>query len=87
MRKSSNCFNDTYLLELYRLEWIRVVFEEDVKVMSRFNHGAVVSGRNLIIFGGMNGKEYLGSGLFVINLDPEMAAQLNKNEFAVLGFP
>ena len=85
MRKSSNCFNDTYLLELYRLEWIRVVFEEDVKVMSRFNHGAVVSGRNLIIFGGMNGKEYLGSGLFVINLDPEMAAQLNKNEFDVLG--
>ena len=32
----------------------------------------------------MNGNHFLGSGLFIINLDPEMAAQINQRE---LGFP
>ena len=81
---SSCAFNDTYVFELYRLEWLRVVFDESIKVMRRYSHGSIVSGRNLIIFGGMNGNHFLGSGLFIINLDPEMAAQINQRE---LGFP
>jgi hypothetical protein len=34
------------------------------------------------VFGGMNGERFLGSGLFVVNLDPEEAVIQNKKPLA-----
>ena len=78
LEDKSSAFNDMYVFELYRLEWLRVVFCDKVKALNRYNHGAVVSGKHLIVFGGMNGERFLGSGLFVVNLDPEEAVIQNK---------
>ena len=80
--KNESSLNDTYLLELYRLEWLRIDFGEDNNnVFRRFNHCSIISGKNLIIFGGMNENNYIGTQLFVVNLDPDIASEkLNKGK-------
>ena len=85
LENKSSAFNDTFVFELYRLEWVKVVFSDDIKALHRYNHGAAVVGKNLIIFGGMNGNHFLGSGLFVVNLDPENVSQNNPKDFGVFG--
>ena len=78
--------NDTYVLELYRMEWLKVDFG-DLKIKHRYGHSAVISGRNLIIFGGMNFENYLGSALFIINLDTEKAQEEKlKQKRGIFGF-
>ena len=78
--------NDTYVLELYKMEWLRVDFG-DLEIKHRFGHSAVISGRNLIIFGGMNWENYLGSALFIINLDTEKAQEEKlKQKRGIFGF-
>ena len=85
LENKSSAFNDTFVFELYRLEWVKVVFSDDIKALHRYNHGAAVVGKNLIIFGGMNGNHFLGSGLFVVNLDPENVSQNNPKDFGLFG--
>ena len=78
--------NDTYVLELYKMEWLKVDFG-DLEIKHRFGHSAVISGRNLIIFGGMNRENYLGSALFIINLDTEKAQEEKlKQKRGIFGF-
>ena len=69
---NENVLRDTYLLELYRFEWIKVnygFFDHTVK--PRFSHSGVVYQNKLIIFGGVNDKGYDGSNFFLIKLQPE----------------
>jgi hypothetical protein len=86
--KNESSLNDTYLLELYRLEWLRIDFgEENNNVFRRFNHCSIICGKNLIIFGGMNENNYIGSQLFVVNLDPDLASEkLKGKELSELNF-
>ena len=72
--KSSDNFalNDTYILELYNLNWLRVeyYFElENMRMPYRCSHESIIYGHLLIIFGGMNSDNFLGSELCVIELD------------------
>ena len=80
LEDKSSAFNDMYVFELYRLEWLRVAFCDKIKALHRYNHGAAVSGKHLIVFGGLNGERFLGSGLFVVNLDPEEALHAQSNK-------
>ena len=52
--------------------------------ISRFGHNSSIFANKLIIFGGMNNNNYIGSSLFIINLDlnfPQLlkAAQMSAN--------
>jgi hypothetical protein len=85
LETKSSAFNDMFICELYRLEWLRVVFNNNIKAVNRYNHGAAISGKHLIIFGGMNGNNFLGSGLFVVNLDPDNAVQNDGDGFELIG--
>ena len=65
-------FDDTFVLDLEFFEWFHVqLFSQfdQFKVLSRCGHQSVVYGNKLIIFGGMNNNNYIGSSLFIINLD------------------
>ena len=70
---SSSCaLDDTFILELVNLNWIKIKLysnNSDFKVISRFGHNSSIYGNKLIIFGGMNNNNYVGSTLFIINLD------------------
>ena len=71
--KSENILKDTYLFELLRFEWIRVIhgcFDSIVK--PRFSHSAVIYNKRLIIFGGVNEQGFSGSNFFLIKLIPEV---------------
>ena len=70
---SSDTFalDDTYILELSRLDWMRVVTTFDTRhlsALSRCAHSAIVYTNKLLVFGGMNSENYLGSALFIIDL-------------------
>ena len=71
--KNEQILKDTYLFELLRFEWIRVVhgcFDSIVK--PRFSHSAVIYNKRLIIFGGVNEQGFSGSNFFMIKLQPEV---------------
>ena len=42
---------------------------KDFKVISRYGHKSSIFSNKLIIFGGMNNNNYIGSSLFIVNLD------------------
>ena len=70
--KSEQILKDTYLFDLLRFEWIRVLhgcFDSIVK--PRFSHASVIYNKRLIIFGGVNEQGFSGSNFFMIKLLPE----------------
>ena len=69
---SSSALNDTYILDLLEFNWIKVHLYSNInnfKVISRFGHNSSLFSNKLIIFGGMNNNNYIGSSIFIINLD------------------
>ena len=78
---SSSCaLNDTFILDLISLNWINVsLFSNysNFKVISRFSHNSSIYGNKLIIFGGMNNNNYIGSSLFIINLEANNISNIN----------
>ena len=64
--------NDTYIFDLENFDWLKVELYShihDFKILSRCGHQSVVYSNKLIIFGGMNNNNYLGSALLIVNLD------------------
>lgn len=83
---SSFALNDLYFIDLYTYEWIHVeLYNEDpkFKVIRRCGHQSLISEEEnkVIIFGGMNSSNYVGSSLFIINLD--WSYTLPKDKFKV----
>ena len=65
-------FDDTFVLDLEFFEWFHVELYsqyDKYKVLSRCGHQSVIYGNKLIILGGMNNNNYIGSTLFIVNLD------------------
>ena len=63
--------NDTYILELFSLSWMRVDYcydRNNMRVSNRCSHETVIYHHKLIIFGGMNSDKYIGSHLCIIDL-------------------
>ena len=72
MMSETIAFDDTFVLDLEFFEWFHVELYskfEKFKVLSRCGHQSTVYGNKLIIFGGMNNNNYIGSSLFIVNLD------------------
>ena len=73
-KSDSYALNDTYIFSLTKLEWREVILHSDspdFKVLTRCGHAGVIYANKLVIFGGMNANNYLGSSLFVVNLNFE----------------
>lgn len=61
-------FMDTYLFDLFHFTWTKLnVFDYTPK--RRSEHSAVISQNKLIIFGGMSIETFIGSELYLIELD------------------
>ena len=72
MMSETIAFDDTFVLDLEFYEWFQVELYsqlETFKVLSRCGHQSTIFGNKLIIFGGMNNNNYIGSSLFIVNLD------------------
>ena len=68
----NSTLNDTFLLNLENLEWIEVKLYSNINnfsVANRCSHQSIIYVDKLIILGGMNNNNFLGSSLFIINLD------------------
>ena len=65
--------NDTFLLDLYTLNWFEVEYHNKKKIVpGRYYHQAIINGDDLYIFGGTDGKSYLGSEMLIIELNSNM---------------
>ena len=68
----SFALNDTYLFMLNTYERIKVELNSKLsgfKVLKKCAHQAVVYTNKLIVFGGMNSNNYIGSTLMIVNLE------------------
>ena len=64
--------NDTFLFDLENFDWLRVELYSglrDFKVLNRCGHQSMIYLDKLIIVGGMNNNNYLGSTLMIVNMD------------------
>jgi hypothetical protein len=61
---------DIFILELSKMEWIeiKIFSSHPINVYQRFGHSAIIESQKLIIFGGMNNLNFIGSAVFVIDL-------------------
>ena len=69
---SNGALNDTFLLNLENFEWLEVKLYSNISnfsVASRCGHQSIIYADKLIILGGMNNDNFLGSSLFIVNLD------------------
>ena len=67
-----SALNDTFLLNLENFEWLEVKLYSNISnfnVVNRCGHQSIIYSDKLIILGGMNNNNYLGSSLLIINLD------------------
>ena len=68
--KYENGFNDTYILNLLSLNWIEVeYFDKTCIAPPRYLHQSIIIDGDLYIFGGINGNNYVGSEMFILNLN------------------
>ena len=67
-----SALSDTFVFDLENFEWMQVTLYSQLnkfKVLSRCGHQSVIFSNKLIILGGMNNNNYVGSALFIVNLD------------------
>jgi N-acetylneuraminic acid mutarotase len=68
----SSALNDTYVFDLENFDWLKVELYNELKgfkVLNRCGHQSIVYSNKLIVVGGMNNNNYLGSSLMIVNLD------------------
>ncbi|KRX07512.1 hypothetical protein PPERSA_11061 [Pseudocohnilembus persalinus] len=66
--------NDTYILQLYNMNWIKIQdFGE--KPIPRFNGQMGFFDSKLFIFGGLNGEGYCNSNVQILELDKQIIAE------------
>ena len=72
LMSESSALNDTYIFDLENFDWLKVELYSEIrgfKVLNRCGHQSVIYSNKLIIVGGMNNNNYLGSSLLIVNLD------------------
>ena len=71
--KNINSLKDTFLFDLANYQWNRIVLTgiDESLILPRNGHQSAICGNQLLIFGGVNNGNYIGSSMFVINLIPK----------------
>lgn len=75
-QSDSFALDDTYIFDLDLFQWNKIDLISnslDFKVMPRCAHDSVIYSDKLIIFGGMNNHNYLGTSLFIISLNDDFS--------------
>ena len=84
IKSESFALNDTYILALNKMIWFEIKlysFKTDFKIINRCGHVSFIYDDKLIIFGGMNCNNYIGSSLFIINLNHKYFPFKNQNSY------
>jgi len=82
-KKKEIGLNDTFILDLFSYNWIEVeYFNKEYKVPPRFFHQAVIIKGDLLIFGGLNEKEYIGSEMLILDLNSNLKCLKEKKVMA-----
>ena len=69
-KECENGLNDTFILDLYQLSWTQVeYYNERYIARPRYFHQSIEFEGNLYIFGGIEGNNFIGSELEVIDLN------------------
>ena len=79
----NSALNDTFVFDLENFEWMQVNLYSQLskfKVLNRCAHQSIIFGNKLIILGGMNNNNYVGSSLFIVNLDFTYSNNANSFE-------
>jgi hypothetical protein len=77
--------NDTFILNLHSLNWMKVeYFYNNIEITPRFFHQSFVYDNYFLAFGGTNGINYLGSEMFVLDLNSNEACLREKEELEFL---
>ena len=74
--------NDLYFLDLFSFDWIKINLynnaDKGFDVIPRCGHCSFLFDDKLFIFGGMNSKNFVGSALFVVNLNLDYNPQIDN---------
>ena len=84
---SSSALDDTFVLDLTNLGWVKIELYSnipDFRVFSRYGHKSAIISNKLIILGGANNNNYIGSSLFIINLDFYYNTKIKSEEEILL---
>ena len=75
-------YNDTFVLDLRSLNWMKVdYFDKTKPVAKRFYHQSFVNENYFYVFGGMNESNYLGSEMFILDLDSYKTCLMEKQQY------
>lgn len=80
---STSALDDTYVLDLTNFGWMKIILYSnlpDFKVFSRYGHKSTIFLDKLIILGGVNNSNYIGSSLFIVNLDFYYDTRIKSSE-------
>ena len=79
----TSALNDTFIFDLENFEWMSVQLYSQIsnfQVFTRYGHSSIIFSNKLIILGGMNNSNYLGSSILVLNLDFYYTTKLKTAE-------
>jgi len=65
--ESQEYLNDLFMLDLETLNWIKIIIYDSEPVL-RADHTAIVLNSKLLIFGGTNANNFIGSDIYFVNL-------------------
>ena len=79
----TSALNDTFIFDLEKFEWMSVQLYSQInnfQIFTRYGHSSIIFSNKLIILGGMNNNNYLGSSILVLNLDFYYTTKLKTAE-------
>ena len=86
-QNESFALDDTFIFNLNFLQWHQIHLYSTMigfKIFPRCGHKSIIYSNKLLIFGGMNNSNYLGSSLFVINLNEDYSPEFKTAEEIIL---
>ena len=86
-QNESFALDDTFIFNLNYLQWHQIHLYSTMigfKIFPRCGHKSIIYSNKLLIFGGMNNLNYLGSCLFVINLSEDYSPEFKTAEEIIL---
>ena len=82
--KVNYAFSDTFILDLFSLNWLQVeYFDKSLKVTKRFFHQSFIDNNSFYVFGGTNETNYLGSEMFILELDSHKKCLKKREEYNI----
>ena len=82
--KNNFVFNDTFILDLFSLNWMKVdYFDKEKKPGNRYFHQSFVEDNFFYVFGGMNGSSYSGSEMFILDLDSHKSCLKMREQYKI----